>query len=128
MEEEGIEFELVAASLRADSDDSRAFLAALATKLTGALPDHTRVREGGGLFGKKRVSEIEVDLGETRLTVADRSGRLVATRSKAVRGIVLKNEEIPLDEWIDILSEAVTQQATSTEQGRLALQRMLESS
>jgi hypothetical protein len=49
--EDGLGFELLAASLRADETDARAFLAALATKLEGALPAQTRVeRVRDGLF------------------------------------------------------------------------------
>ncbi len=47
---EGMDFELLAASLRADAGDAGAFLEALAAKLGGALPHRVRVERGGGLF------------------------------------------------------------------------------
>lgn len=129
MEDEDIGFELVAASLRADVGDLSAFLPALAVKLEGALPQQCVVHRRGGHFGgKKTVSAIDVDLGDTRFHVEEEHGRLVATRQKAVRGIVLKNESLTLDQWIDELSQSVTEEAHRSEMGRTALKQMLEES
>lgn len=120
-------FELLASSLRADAGDLNAFVEALATKLEGALPDRTSVeRKSTGLFSKeKRVRRIGVQLGENRYDLAFDSGRAQASRAKAVRGIVLKNEMLPLDEWIESLSRELTEEAQQSEQARLALERLL---
>lgn len=128
MDEEGIGFELVAASLRADATDSAQILPVLAEKLSGGLPQQTKVQYRGGLFGKKRLEAVEVDLGEVRYRLEESHGRVVATRQKSVRGIVLKNETVSVDEWIDELSRAVSEEAKRSESGRQALQRMLEES
>lgn len=129
MEEDGIGFEVVAATLRADATDLNAFLPALAVKLEGALPTQTQVRYHSGLFGKKKeVQAVEVDLGELHFQIEEEHGRLVATRRKAVRGIVLKSETLPLDVWIDELSTVLAGEAERSDTGRSALQRMLEGS
>jgi hypothetical protein len=127
MEGEGLGFELLASSLRADSTDLKAFTEALATKLEGALPSQTRVeRKGGGfLGGPKRVHRISVDLGNNRYEVVGDGGHVQATRGNSVRGIVLKTEQMPLDEWIDDLSRELTEQAQRSEQARIALERLL---
>lgn len=127
MESESFGFELLASSLRADAGDLKAFMEALATKLEGALPSETSVtRRGGGLFsGPKRVDRIVVDLGEYRYELQSAGSRVQPSRSKAVRGIVLKTEQVPLDEWIDQLSRQLTEEANRSEQARLALQRLL---
>jgi len=127
VDEEGIGFEIVAASLKADAADVNAFLPALAAKLSGALPGSTTVRYHGSLLGKKKtVQAIEVNLGDSRFHIEDDHGRLVASRQKAVRGIVLKNEMLPVDAWIDELGASMTEEAHRSEVGRAALQRMLE--
>lgn len=120
-------FELLASSLRADAGDLGAFMEALATKLEGALPQQTVVqRKSEGLFSKrKRVQRISVDMGDQRYELASDGGRVEATCCKAVRGIVLKTEQVPLDEWIDRLSRQLTEAAQQSEQARLALQRLL---
>jgi hypothetical protein len=118
----------VAASLRADSGDVRGYCETLAVKLESALPAQTRVQRRSRKFlsRDKVVRHVEVDAGENRyaLTVDDRGG-VEATRSAAVRGIVLKNDPLPLDEWIDALARDLAEQAAASEQGRLALERLL---
>lgn len=96
-------------------------------KLEGALPSQTVVtRRGGGLFsGSKRVERIAVDLGDYRYELVASGSRVQPSRSKAVRGIVLKTEQVPLDEWIDELSRQLTVEAQRSEQSRIALERLL---
>jgi hypothetical protein len=122
-----LDFELVASSLRADASDLRTFTEALATKLEGALPNQTTVqRKAEGLFSKtKRVQHISVDVGDQRYDLSVRGAGLECRRSKSVRGIVLKTEQVPLDEWIDDLSRQLAEAAQRSEQARLALQRLL---
>lgn len=128
MESESFGFEVLASSLRADAGDLKAFMEALASKLEGALPSQTTVvRKGGGLFsGAKRVERILVDLGDYRYELQSSGSRVQPSRSKAVRGIVLKTEQVPLDDWIDELSRQLTEEAERSEQARLALERLLD--
>jgi hypothetical protein len=122
------DFDMVAASLRADAGDTRALAEALAVRLESALPQHTRVerRSKRLLSREKVVRRVEVDLGEARyaLTVDDR-GRAEAVRAHEVRGIVLKNEPLPIDAWLDALARDLTELAQASEEGRLALERLL---
>jgi hypothetical protein len=122
------DFDLVAASLRADAADSRGFVEALAIRLEAALPGQTQVKRRSKRFlsGEKVVRLIEVDAGENRyaLEVDDRGG-VEARRSAAVRGIVLKNDPLPLEEWIDALARDLAEQARASEAGREALERLL---
>jgi hypothetical protein len=122
------DFDLVAASLRADAADSRGLAEALAIRLETALPSQTRVvrRSKSFLSRDKVVRAIEVDAGENRYALrVDDHGGLETTRSAAVRGIVLKNDPLPLDEWIDALARDIADQARTSAQGREALERLL---
>lgn len=123
--EPGSDFDLLAASLRADATDMRAFVEALAAKLEASFPERTRV-ERGGFLGGKRVRKIECELGEDRYVVEHADGRVTTRRSKVVRGIALKNEELPIAEWIDALSRELVGEAGRSEQGRAALERLLD--
>ncbi|MEP6642753.1 MAG: hypothetical protein ABJB93_12710 [Gaiellales bacterium] len=121
-------FDLVAASLRADTTDLNAFVEALAVKLEGALPDSVRVdRKGGGLLSReKRVRRISIGMDEARYDL-ERVGESIQTsRCNEVRGIVIKSERLGLDEWIDALSRELTHRAQQSERSMLALQRLLE--
>ena len=122
-----LQMELLAASLRADSSDTKAFLEALATKLEGSLPDRTTVTRHSSLFSREHpVKEIAVSLGEYHYRIGrERPESLVAVRAHVVRGIVLKTEQIAVDQWIEELSEALAQLAGRSAQARAALERFL---
>jgi hypothetical protein len=119
-----LDFELVAASLRADASDMRAFVEALAEKLAGAIPDRTTV-ERTGLFGGKRVRGLAVRLGDAEYRLEHDPPAVACHRRTLVRGIALKTEELPLDDWIERLSRDLTEEASSSEHGRAALARLL---
>jgi hypothetical protein len=122
------DFDLLAASLRADTGDLRAYVEALAAKLEGALPGSVRIeRRGGGLFGgAKRVARLALTLGSDELQLESDDGRVSCRRRTVVRGIALKNEELSLDAWIDAVSQALVAQAAESEHGRVALGRLLD--
>lgn len=124
---EGVGFEMLAASLRADAGDTVAFMEALATKLGGALPHRVRVERGGGLFSHSHpVREINVNLGDWQYIVTvEPGGTLAAARTHAVRGIALKRELVGLEDWIDDLSSELAALAQASLQDRMALQRLL---
>ena len=121
----GLDIELVTASLRADASDLGAFVEALAVKLEQALPNGVRVDRRGGLFGAKKVRQISVDAGDTRLRL-DRDGATVDTsRARLSGGIVLKTERVEIDEWLRELGRALAEQARRSAVTREALERML---
>jgi len=120
------DFDLLASSLRADATDLRAFVEALATKLEGAFGERTHV-ERSGFLGPKRVRRIAVRLGDDEFSLRHEDEHVDCGRRTVVRGIALKNEELPLDAWIEELSRGLVDAASETERGRAALQRMLES-
>ena len=119
--------ELFAASIRADKTELKTFLDALAIKLEGSLPDHTRVIRQGNFFSRERpVKEIVVSLGEYQYRIGrEKQGFLIAAREHIVRGIILKTEQTAVDQWINELSEALAQLASHSAQSRAALERFL---
>lgn len=123
----GMEFELFAASLRADASDATVFMEALATKLGGALPQRTQIERNGGLFSRAHhVRRISVRLGEWEYALlADPGGSMAASRTHAVRGITLKSEPLPLDQWIEELSADLAELARTSMQDQMALRRLL---
>lgn len=127
MDQDDLGFELVASSLRADTRDLTTFVDVLATKLEGLLPSQTEVeRKGAGIFSKeKHVHRIRVALGDGRYELVAKGGRLEPTFARAVRGIVLKTEQLSLDDWIEALSRDIAAEAQNSEQARLALERLL---
>jgi hypothetical protein len=124
---EPLQVDLLAASLRADTTDLKAFLEALATKLAGALPNQTSVTRQNKFFARERpIREIIVTLGEYQYRVTYEQQRsLITQRAKVVRGIVLKTEQLPMDQWINELARALAQEAMQSSQARISLEQFL---
>lgn len=122
-------FELLAASLRADTEDLSTFMEGLAAKLEATLPgavsvERWRTRMFGG---SKAVGKIVVDLGGERLELGyDRSSeRVEAKRARVSGGITLSTESVSIDVWIDTLSQALTREAEHSLKTRQALEKLL---
>jgi hypothetical protein len=123
---ESVDLDLLAASLRADSSDVDAFVESLAVKLEDAIPKRVRIdRRRQGMFGPKRVRQIEVDLGDQRLDLRLATGSVESRRAKLSGGIVLKSEQLDIDAWLAALGEALAAEASRSETTRQALQRLL---
>lgn len=124
--EPALSIDLVAASLRADASDVRAFVEALAVKLEEAVPGTVSVhRRSDRMFGPKRVQRMVVDAGDRRLELK-LSGAGIETRCGRVSGgIVLKNEDLDTEEWLRALGEALVAQAQHSQSTRQALERLL---
>jgi len=121
-----LDIDLVTASLRADTSDLRAFVEALAAKLQDALPGAVTVdRRREGMFGPKRVSRIAVDAGGQRLELRTDGASIQTRCARLSGGIVLKNEELGTDEWLQTLGAALADQARSSLTTRQALDRLL---
>ncbi len=123
----GMRFELLAASLRADADDTLAFTEALATKLAGAFPHRVRVERAGGLFSHAHsVRHIAVSLGEWEYTLTHgSSGEVDTARTHSVRGVTLRSEPLGMDEWISALGDELAALALRSAQDHAALRQLL---
>ena len=120
------DFDMLAASLRADAADLKTFLEVLANKLSGALPNMVRVEREGGLFKKEHaVQSIRIQIEEHGYEIRRAAGGLEARLNHQVRGIVLKNEVMRLDQWIEALSAHLTKHAESSASARNALDQLV---
>lgn len=126
--EDGLGFDLVAASLRADGTDLAAFAEALGGKLEDALPGRTTVvRRGDGMLSRhKRVRAIEVRMDDCVYAIGFDRGDAQAERRTEVRGVILRREPIDVDGWIEALSRSLAELAQRSERDRIALGRLLE--
>jgi hypothetical protein len=120
----GLDFELLAASLRADTMGARVWVAVLGQKLANALPSRVRLHHGG-LFGNGAVDSVIADLGGWRFALRLEHGEPLAERTHIVRGIALKSETLPLDVWIDALVAALAEVAATSARERTAIQGLL---
>ena len=126
--EEFSEVGVAGALARAYAQDARGFLPLLAIVLSGAMPDETEVERRGGLFQKdKPVRKITVTLGDNIYALEDLGrGPLGASRVKIVRGIKLKTDSLPTEEWLAEVSAAVAARAQKNEKAFFALKTLLD--
>ena len=71
------------------------------------------------------MRRIAVTIDDAAYVLEVDGARLTPFRQTEVRGIVLKREELALDEWIDALGHALAALAAISERSRAALERML---
>ncbi len=110
------------------AQDARTFLPLLAQVLTSALPDETQIERRGGLFQREKpVRKVTVTLGDSIYTLEDLGrGPLAAQRAKVVRGITLKTEAVPVEDWLADLSAEISARATQNEKAFFALKNLLD--
>ncbi|MGO8673871.1 MAG: hypothetical protein ACLQVD_21245 [Capsulimonadaceae bacterium] len=108
--------------------DARTFLPVLAAVLEASLPDETVLERKGSLFARERpVRKVRVSAGDYVYEIEDSgSGRLVSTRTHVVRGIALKHEPLPINDWLTALSSEIARRAATNEQSYFALKNMLD--
>lgn len=120
--------ELLAAALRANSEDVGSFFNALVTKLQSALPGGQVQREpiGKGLLHRQGTGErVTVDLGELVLVAEREQSKTTFLVRRVVRGVVLRSDTVGLDQWVQTLAQALQQAATQSEATRQALEGLL---
>jgi hypothetical protein len=120
------DIDLIAASLRVDMSDVRVFVETLAAKLEAAVPGRVRVeRRREGMFGPKVVKRIALDGGEQRLELRSDGGAIETVCARVSGGIVLKNEELPVDDWLAALGALLAAEGERNATTRAALERLL---
>ena len=127
LEPMSLQVDLLAASLRADTTDLKTFLEVLAVKMEGALPNQTVVERQSKLFSREHpVREIQITLGDYQYRISRTpQGSLDTLRAKVVRGIVLKTDQLPIEQWVEDLAEGLARQAGQSDLARQALERFL---
>lgn len=103
--------------------DHRELVEFLAGTLADALPDAVRVHREG-LFGGKRVTAVEVLLGQRQYELHVRHGRLETVLAQVVGGVVLRHDQVDVDGWIQGLLGDLDQAARRSETTRAALSRL----
>lgn len=125
-EQEWVRVGVAGAMARQYAADQRQFLEELARMLESALPGEAEVGYRGGLFSRKTVQRVSVTLGDNRYTLEDPGrGPLRALRTHVVRGIALKSEPLPVEQWLEELGAGLDQLAATNAAAREALGRFV---
>lgn len=104
--------------------DQGFFLDLLARTFQTALPGETELKTRG--FLKKSLSGVQINLGEHRYSFEKpERGSVFATKTKVVRGIALKTEDIPVGQALQEIGEALEERAAKSGDARKALANVL---
>lgn len=114
----GWDLDVLAASLRRDSDDLSMYAGFLINTLSAGLPlEMVRVDRKAGLFGKVRddapVLGVAVLVGDRRFALRRQAvGRPVSAQIRLESGgVVLRTESVGMDVWFRELAAALTRHA-----------------
>ena len=131
---DALSLDLVTAALRADSTDVAIYARVLAQSLGEALPaDCVSVERERSMSDRMRgrpgeISKIVATLGELQMTLAVRNGQPAAEVCRAVRGVVLSRQSVPIGEWAATLAGALVSYAEQNAQAAQALRKLVAGS
>ncbi|MDZ4837734.1 MAG: hypothetical protein SGJ27_28445 [Candidatus Melainabacteria bacterium] len=110
VEKSAMQFEVLAANLKADHGASGDLLEHLAKMLESSYPGGTKITRGGWFMSSKRpVEDLIVRFDDYQFQITrHKHGSVTARSSKLVRGVALKNVDVSMEQCIeDVLKELV---------------------
>ncbi|HEY1691903.1 MAG TPA: hypothetical protein VGG39_07060 [Polyangiaceae bacterium] len=114
----GIAAEQIAHGMALDMSNVEHFLGQLARQLQQAVPSQVRVEANGA-----HVVGLEVNLDPDQFVLRRDAGHVTTQYKKLVRGIALKTKDLPLEEWVSMLSQSLARHANNNAHiGALAAQ------
>jgi hypothetical protein len=129
--DDALSLDMVTAALRADSTDVAIYARVLAQSLGEALPgDLVSVERERTMSDRMRgrpgeISKIVAKLGEQQMTLAVRNGQPSAEICRAVRGVVLSRQTVPVHQWAAALASGLVAFAEQNAQAAQALRRIV---
>lgn len=105
----------------------RAFLEALAVRLEQSLPGMVHVqRKRDGLLAKtQHVASISLQLGTFQFVLEKEPAGIKTSRTKVVRGIALKSDDLPLADWLEAVDAELKTAAADAEKSHSVLREFL---
>ena len=106
--------------------DQQEFIEFLARDLERALPTMTETTYRGGLFSRKKLASLQVCFDNELLTAEVTETGVNTSCTKVVRGIKLKTEPMPMQEWLALLIDRLNQHAEKNGAARDALEKLFQ--
>ena len=129
--DDALSLDMVTAALRADSTDVAIYARVLTQSLGEALPaDYVTVDRERTMSDRMKgrpgeISKVVVRLGDLQMTLSVRNGQPVAEICRAVRGVVLSRQTVPVQEWAATLAGALVSHAEQNAQTAQALRKLV---
>lgn len=103
--------------------EGRDLLSPLARLLEDSLGERVETKMAGGFLSKKHLVGLTFTLGEWRYSLEGVSGALQGKRTRVVRGIALKTEDVPVALWLEEVGLALEVEAQSNQATHDALSK-----
>jgi len=105
MPDEPADFDMDAAWLRRSQGELRAFMAAFAARLEGAIPGRVTVerRRDGFLSKTSHVAKVTIRCDKAVYEISYDKGGVSALRSKLVRGVTISSTPMAVPAWLNEL-------------------------
>lgn len=101
----------------------RDLLSPLSRLLGDALGERVEIKMAGGFLSKKHLVGLAFTLGEWRYSLEGIGGVLTGKRTRVVRGIALKTEEVAVAQWLEKVGLALEVEARSNQATHDALSK-----
>jgi hypothetical protein len=123
-----VDMQMAASALLADNKDVKMMLRVLGKTLQDAFGDRVEVTHAsGGLLHhpSEEIKNITVHLGpdEYQAQLDGRSVRCIVGRTSG--GIRIRNEELPIEQWLGRLLTALQKEAVNNQSARAALEKVI---
>jgi hypothetical protein len=126
MDDDSMDLELAAASLRADGSDVGILIKALADQLAEALGSRLEVKRAGGRFRKSDdIRSLRITLDEDQFDAEVDGGTLRCTVGHSSGGIRIRSEKVGVDDWLARLLVMLKAEAAHSQAVRQALESMV---
>ena len=126
--EPGSAFDLSMAisQLASDSSDLRIMLKLLVAQLAGVLGGRIMVERAGGRFRKSdEIKSVQITLGDDTLRADVEGASVRCSIGHASGGIRIRSEQVGMDAWLTRLLTILQNEASHSEQTRLALENIV---
>ena len=125
---DGMDMEMAAAAVLADNKDVKVMLRVLGNNLKDSLGDRVQVtRASGGLLRRQseEVKAITVHLSQDDYEAHLEGGTVRCTVGRSSGGIRIRNEQVPVEQWLARLLAALKDEAVNNQSARAALQSVI---
>ena len=124
--DDDFDFELTAASLRADGSDVHILVKVLADQLTDALGPRLEVQRAGGRFRKSdEVRSLRITLDDDQFDAEVDGSSLRCTVGHSSGGIRIRSEKVDVDTWLSRLLASLKAEAAHSQAVRQALESIV---
>lgn len=125
--DQALQLDVLAASLRSDTAQSTDMLEQLARMLQAAVPEAVTIERGGWFMSKERpLQELNVRFDDFQYQIVrQKHGSVTASAKKLVRGVVLKTNDISVEECIEKILASLKEMSEKNAQTRRALNKFV---